>query len=188
MHAAEPSSDLDPAGHTPVGRFIAAVAMISTLFGIVAIVLLLAAVVIVCEVVLTRYFLGGSAIWQYEVITYAVIAATFLGSPYVLLTRGHVGVDLVPLFLPRRGRLALALLANLLGFLFCAVIAGYGFVFALTAYQTGQTAPTIAATPLWIPYASLPIGGLLLCLQYIADSLALITGRARPFGLEDENA
>ena len=57
--------------------------------------------------VFVRYVLKGSAIWQHEFVTFSLIGATFIGAPYVLLTRGHVNVDLLPLYLGPRGRLAL---------------------------------------------------------------------------------
>lgn len=46
--------------------------------------------------VVVRYVLGTSTIWQNEFVTFAVVAATLFGSPYVLLTKGHVNVDLLP--------------------------------------------------------------------------------------------
>mgnify|MGYP003693606893 FL=1 len=61
--------------------------------------------------VFVRYVLNQNTIWQTDFITYCLIAATFIGSPYVLLTRGHVNVDVLPLYLGPRGRFWLALFA-----------------------------------------------------------------------------
>ena len=77
-----------------VDRFIGAVAWLSRLGGIVAVALLLAAVLVICQMVFVRYVLQGSAIWQHEFVTFSLIGATFIGAPYVLLTHGHVNVDL----------------------------------------------------------------------------------------------
>ena len=61
----------------PVGRdsaldrFIAGVAWLSRLGGIVAAALLLAAVLVICQMVFVRYVLQGSAIWQHEFATFA---------------------------------------------------------------------------------------------------------------------
>jgi TRAP-type C4-dicarboxylate transport system permease small subunit len=38
---------------------------------------------------------------------------------------------------------------------------------------------------LWIPLAAMPLGIGLLVLQYLADIVALVTGRAPPFGIRD---
>ncbi|MCB1883506.1 MAG: TRAP transporter small permease [Geminicoccaceae bacterium] len=166
--------------------FIRAVGAVSTALGVVSILLLLAGVLVVCQLVLVRYVFAQSAIWQHEFVTYALIAATFLGSPYVLMTRGHVNVDLVPLYLPRGPRFALALLAAGLGFAFCLLLAFWSFFFFREVWLSGETGSTIWAPPLWVPRLSMPVGFGLMCLQYVADILALVTGREAPFGIEEE--
>ena len=55
---------------------------------------------VVCQMVFVRYVLNDNTIWQTDFVTYSLVAATFVGSPYVLLTRGHVNVDVLP-HLPR---------------------------------------------------------------------------------------
>ena len=102
--------------------FVQSVRRVSTVCGVLSVGLLLAAVLVVCQLVFVRYVLGASAIWQHEFVTYALVAATFLGSPYVLLTRGHVNVDLLPHYLGPRGKLLMALFASLLSLGFCAII------------------------------------------------------------------
>ncbi len=161
-------------------RFIAAVSALSSAGGVVAVGLLLAAVVVISEMVFVRYVLRASAIWQHEFVTYSLIAATFVGAPYVLLTRGHVNVDLVPLYLGPRGRLALAVVAHLVTLVFCAVLAWYGFAFWYDAWANDWHAETVWRPPLWIPYFAVPLGMGLLTLQALAGLLALLTGRQAP--------
>lgn len=69
--------------------------------------------------VVVRYLLAESTYWQTEFVTYLLISATFIGSPYVLLSRGHVNVNLLPMYLNQRARMALALFASLLSLAFC---------------------------------------------------------------------
>ena len=162
-------------------RLIAAVAALSAAGGVLAVGLLLAAVLVISEMVFVRYVLQGSAIWQHEFVTFSLIAATFVGAPYVLLTRGHVNVDLVPLYLGPRGRLALAIVAQLVTLLFCAVLTWYGFAFWHEAWANDWHAQTVWRPPLWIPYFAVPLGMGLLTLQALAGLVALITGRQAPF-------
>ncbi len=168
-----------------MGLFIGAVRRLSQFCGIVSVLLLMAAIVVVCHLVLVRYLLGGSAIWQHEFVTYSLIAATFIGSPYVLLTRGHVNVDLLPLYLGPRARLAVALLAALTALAFCLALTFTGILFCEEAWRENWRGDTVWAPPLWIPYLTLPLGMGLLTLQYLADILALVTGRDAPFGLPE---
>lgn len=172
-----------PTRRTALDRLIGVVEQLSILCGTIAVFLLLAAVLVVCHLVFVRYVLAESAVWQHEFVTYAVIGATFIGSPYVLLTRGHVNVDLVPHYLPHAARFGLALLAAALGLLFCALLAWRGYVFFEEAWISGETGATVWAPPLWIPRLAMPLGMGLMCLQYLADILALLTGREPPFGM-----
>jgi len=166
-----------------VDLFIAAVRRISCASGIVAGLLLLAAVLAVCHLVVVRYVLNESAVWQHEFVTYSLIGATFLGSPYVLLTRGHVNVDLLPLYLHGRARLALAYTAAVLGLLFCGLITWLGAGLWYEAWADGWRSDTVWGPPLWIPYLSMPLGMGLVVLQYAADLAAVLTGRESAFGI-----
>jgi len=164
---------------------------VSRLMGIISAALLLAAVSAVCHLVFVRYALNESAIWQHEFVTFSVIGATLLGSPYVLLHRGHVNVDLLPHYLGHRSKMALALFASGASFVFCAVLTYYGYTFWHESWANDWRAETVWAPPLWIPYAAIPLGFGLTALQYLADILALLTGRDQPFAgskLEVEDA
>ncbi len=163
--------------------FISAVRMLSHLCGVLAATMMGASVLVVTHMVLFRYILNESTVWQTDVVTYMLVAATFIGCPYVLMLRGHVNVDLVPLFLPQWARLALAFLAAGVGLLFCGVLAWKGLELTLEAYREGWQSSTVWKVHMWIPYAAIPVGLGLTCLQYMADVLALATGRDHPFGL-----
>lgn len=164
------------------------VGMVSDLCGIVAAALVGLAILVVCQMVVIRYFLNGSTIWQTEFVTFSLVGATFIGCPYVLKLKGHVNVDLLPNYLGDRGRYKLALLASSLGTLFCAVLTWKGYELFHEALVNGWTTDTIWALPLWIPYISLPIGIGLMTLQYVADIMALVSGDAMPFGMEPKRS
>ncbi len=162
--------------------FVESVRRLSVFCGVLAVGLLLAAVLVVCQLVFVRYALNLSAIWQHEFVTYSLVGATFLGSPYVLLTRGHVNVDLLPHYLGRRGRLALALVASALSLAFCLVLGWTSIDWWHEAFANDWRGETVWAPRLWIPWLAMPLGIGLLCLQYLADIVALLGGHAMPFG------
>ncbi|MEJ2061465.1 MAG: TRAP transporter small permease [Gammaproteobacteria bacterium] len=166
--------------------FIKLVATLSRLCGIASAAMIVSAVLVVCQMVTLRYLFDQSTSWQSEFVTYVLIAATFVGSPYVLLTRGHVNVDLLPMYLGHRARIVLALLASTIALIFCLLITWYGFSLWHEAWSKDWHSDTIWGVRLWIPYAAMPIGFAVLSLQYIADMLSLITGRELPFGLAPE--
>src|SRR6266567_1834905 len=102
-------------------RFIKMIEAISRASGMVAAGLIALGVFVVCEMVFERSVLGTNTVWQIDFVTNCLVAATFIGSPYVLMTRGHVNVDVLPLYLGARKRWWLALISMLLAMAFCAV-------------------------------------------------------------------
>jgi len=169
-----------------IDRFIRQVRRVSLLCGFVAAALIAAGVLVVCEMVFVRYALKVNTIWQTDFVTYCLIAATFIGSPFVLMTRGHVNVDVLPHYAGPRSRRRLALFAATLTIAFCMVIAVLTSLFWKEAWDNKWVSDTMWRARLWIPYASMPIGLGLLTLQSVADLLALVTGREPPFGISKE--
>ena len=152
--------------------------------GYVAAGLIALGVVIVCQMVFVRFVLNNNTIWQTDFVTYSLVAATFIGSPFVLMTRGHVNVDVLPLYLSDRPRYFLALVSTLLAISFCAVMLVLTAQYWREAWDQRWLSNTMWRVRLWIPYASMPIGLGILTLQYLVELANLISGREPPFGIE----
>lgn len=131
--------------------------------------LLAAAVLVVTQMVFIRYVFNASTVWQTEFVIYSIVAATFLGSPYVLIRRGHVGVDLLPHALPPRPRMIVEALSGLASLTFAVLLAWSGWLYFHDAWALGWTTATIWKLPLWIPLLPLPVGVGFLVLQYIVE-------------------
>lgn len=166
--------------------FIQAVRAASRLTGVIAALLIAAAVLVICDMVVERYLLNHTTIWQIDVVTYCIVAATFVGSPYVLMHRGHVNVDILPLWLNLRPRFWLAVGTMTLSIAFVATLWWLTSRFWYESYTENWKSNTVWRARLWIPYLSMPVGLGLLLLQYVAELLALATGRTPPFGLTVE--
>jgi len=167
-----------------VEQFAGAVRLISRLCGYFAAALIAVSVVIVCEMVFVRFVLNENTIWQTDFVTYSLVAATFIGSPYLLLTRGHVNVDILPHYVRGRARFYLALFSALLALAFCAVMTVLTAMFWYEAWDSRWVSDTMWRARLWIPYGAMPIGLFLLTLQYVVDIIKLVTGREPPFGIK----
>ena len=164
--------------------FVRGVRLLSKLCGYVAAALIGCSVIVVCEMVFVRYVLNQNTIWQTDFVTWSLVAATFVGSPYVLLTRGHVNVDLLPHHLGPRGRWWLALASIVMSLAFCLVLTVLTARFWLEAWDNRWVSDTMWRARLWIPYSSMPIGLTILTLQYVADLYCLVSGREPPFGIK----
>src|SRR5690606_33412500 len=97
----------------------------------------------------------------------------FIGAPYVLLTRGHVGVEVIELLLRGAALRRLNLVASVLGLAFCLVMAVASAMYWYAAWDGGWTTPTIDAISLWIPLAPMVLGFILLSLQYLVEILKI---------------
>lgn len=166
--------------------FIRGVTALSRAAATVASLMIVVAALVVCQMVFVRYVLGDSTYWQTEFVTFMLIGATLLASPYVLHERGHVNVDLLPMLLGPKGKLALALIGNFIAFAFIVIVAYTGFMLWLEYYETGWRSYTVWAPRLWIPMTFLPLGMILLALQYIAQTAAIVMGVEEPFNMEAE--
>jgi TRAP-type C4-dicarboxylate transport system permease small subunit len=164
--------------------FIRGVRLLSQACGIFAALLIAAGVIIVCQMVFLRYGLNESTIWQTDFVTFSLVAATFIGAPYVLLTKGHVNVDVLPIYLGPRKRWWLALIAITISLAFALVMAVLTFQFWHEAWENNWRSESMWRARLWIPYAAMPLGLGVLTLQYIVDLIELISGREPPFGME----
>jgi len=173
-------------GRHAVTYFVRAVKRLSQLCGYFAAALIALGVLVVCHMVFVRYVLSQHTIWQTDFVTYCLIAATFVGSPYVLMTRGHVNVDVLPHYLGERQRFWLALFSAGVSLAFCAVVTVLTFLFWKEAWDNRWVSDTMWRARLWIPYSSMPVGLGILTLQYVADIYNLVTGREPPFSINPE--
>jgi TRAP-type C4-dicarboxylate transport system permease small subunit len=166
--------------------YIRVVAFLSRVAGVTAAFFIGFAVLVICDMVIERYLFNLTTIWQIDVVTYFVVAATFVGSAYVLMTRGHVNVDVLPLHVAPKTRYWLALITILIGLAFVTLLFSVCTALWHEAWSKNWHSDTVWRAPLWVPYLSMPVGLGLLVLQYVAELLCLVTGRAPPFGIKEE--
>ena len=167
-------------------RFIRVVRAVSQACGVCAAGLIAVGVLVICGMVFERSALGNNAVWQIDFTTNCLIAATFIGSPYVLMTRGHVNVDVLPLHVGPRLRFWLALFSTLTAMAFVFVMAAFGCGFGREAWVHDWLSNPVWRERFWIPYAAMPAGLGLLGLQYVVELICLLTGREPPFGIRGD--
>ena len=167
----------------PVDRLVGAIRRLSQLAGIFAAGLFALSVLVVCQMVFVRYVLGKTTIWQTDFVIYSLVAATFVGSSYVLMTRGHVNVDVLPHYASPRFRFALAVFASLVTLAFAVTLTVLTFLFWKEAWDNSWVSDSMWRARLWIPYLSMPIGLGLLTLECIAGLIGLVRRHEAPFGM-----
>ena len=88
---------------------------LSRIGGIVATLLLVAAMVVISEMIFLRYVFRAPTYWETDFVVFSATAAIFIGAPYVLLRKGHVGVDVIEALLGDRARRRLRLVGSVFG-------------------------------------------------------------------------
>lgn len=146
-----------------------AIGWISEITGWIAAGMILSAVMLTCQMIFVRFVLNASTVWQTEVVVYLMVGATLLGLAFVQKHKGHVNVDLLPLWLGPKSARVLEIVTQLAALSVIGICLIYGFEFWHIAQSRGWTSDTVTAVPLWIPYLSIPVGFGLLALQIFAD-------------------
>ncbi|WP_425406787.1 TRAP transporter small permease [Hwanghaeella sp.] len=178
------SDGIDARRRHPVLR---AADALSTLCGWIAAAMIVASVMITCQMIFVRSVLNASTIWQTEAVVYLMVAATLLGLPYVQRLRGHVSVDLLPLALPRKMRRWLIALTLAAGIVVIAIMLYYGTELWHLAMSRNWKSDTVWGVPLWIPYLAMPVGFVIYLIQLCVDLFAVLAGLDPKLSLEEHH-
>ncbi|MEP7068039.1 MAG: TRAP transporter small permease [Usitatibacter sp.] len=155
---------------TGAAGFVRAVDRLSTGLAVVASVFMAAATLIICWMVIWRVT-GHSTYWEIEMAVYLVVAAVLVGSPYCLMTRGHIGVDLVSHLLSPRNRRHLERALAVLGMAVCLYLTWKGLELTIDSYGKHEGSGSSWNPPRWPFFAMMPLGLGLTALQYVAEML-----------------
>ena len=131
--------------------------------------------------ILVRYFLHISTDWQDEMAVFLLVGATFLSAPYVQSVRGHIAIEALEEFLPRKARRFRALVSDTVCLAFCGFFDWQCWLLLLEAIEDGRVTDSSWAPPLWIPYSLMTAGMTLLCLRFALQIVdALVSRRETP--------
>ena len=152
-----------------------------TLF-IVACLLLAGIVLIVSLEVVLRYFMRSPMGFVSEVVSYALVALTFLSAAWILKLDKHVRIDFVTSQLKPRQGAVLNIFTAILSAGLWLVIAWYSGQLTWHLFQTGEKISHSLLTPPKAPLvAVVPIGSFLLFVQSVRWVYTYLRGwRALP--------
>jgi TRAP-type C4-dicarboxylate transport system permease small subunit len=112
---------------------------------------------------IVRNLFGFSLQITDEVGGYLLVAVTFLSLSIAQVHGAYHQVELVQGRLSPRARLVSQLGFDILSLIACAVVTWQLARMNLNSWRSGDMAPTLLLTPLWIPQLSMPIGMALFC-------------------------
>lgn len=143
---------------------------------------LLAASILVITWMVAYRAMGYQNSWELETSIDMMVAAVFLGSPYTLRTKGHVGMELLESVLSDRGRCNLALVSHSVGLFVCLYLAWAGFNMTIEAYHSGEHSLGVWQALVWPRYAAMPVGMILTALQYFVEMQKTLGSGWAPLG------
>lgn len=148
---------------------------ISDVFGLLAGFLMgLGVVLILIEVVMRSVFNSTIYITQ-EYSGYFMAAITFFGLAYTLKEHGHIRLTFLHRIVkPGRGRVILDIYTFIIGLIVFGVVTYATFKFFLGSLTSGTQSLQLTKTYLAIPQSVMPLGSLLITLQFIAEILKSI--------------
>jgi len=126
--------------------------------------------------VVSRYFFPQNSIsYAEEAIVYLVIWAIMIVSSQLVRADGHVRPDLVLNVVPESVKRWMEEFNSVAAIVFCAGLAWYGWQVVGTALLIDEHSASDLRFPMWIYYAALPAGGLLMSMRYLIRLAGLVS-------------
>jgi C4-dicarboxylate transporter DctQ subunit len=118
--------------------------------------------------VVSRYFFPQQSIsYAEEVIVYLVIWAIMIVSSQLVRTDSHVRPDLVLKVVPAGVARWMEVFNCVAAVIFCGALVWYGRQIVAVALLIDEHSASDLRFPMWIYYAALPAGGLLMLIRYV---------------------
>jgi TRAP-type C4-dicarboxylate transport system permease small subunit len=95
--------------------------------------------------------------------------------------RGHIAIEALEEFLPRKARRFRALVSDIVCLAFCGFFDWQCWLLLLEAIDDGRVTDSAWAPPLWIPYSLMTAGMTFLCLRFFLQIVdAVLSKRKTP--------
>jgi len=117
--------------------------------------------------VFVRYFLGNPISEMFELVEYAIVFTTFLGTAYVLKVEGHVKMEVVLNRLSTRTQDLLNCVTSIICAIMWLLLTWYGAKVTLDYFQIGYYLPKLLSIPAGPIFLVIPLGGFLLFVQFL---------------------
>ncbi len=154
---------------------------LSALGGWIAVCAMVSALLLVLAEIFGRSLFNRTLYVTEEYSGYLMCVLTFCSLAYTLREKGHIRMVFLLRALSRAGRWRLNLVCHAVGFLFGIGFTAYCFDFFWDSVVSGSQSMQVSETYLAIPQFFMPLGALLLTLQFLGETLQdllLLSGAA----------
>jgi len=140
--------------------------LLNAMMGISCLLVLAMMLIITGDVILRNLGLQGIP-WSNEVSEDILYLMTLLAAPWLLRQGQHIRVDIVLRVLPTRLAWVLEWVGDIVGLLCCLYFVWYGTLITVASYSAGSIVIKTLITPEWWTLAPLPVGFVLLGIEFI---------------------
>lgn len=135
---------------------------------IIASSLLIITSLLVFTQVILRYQFNYSISWSEEVSRMMIAWFIFIGSSMAVRENAHVSMDALSAVISGKVEIVIGMIVDIVNIIFCIIIISAGIDMLRNAIAIGSMATSIKI-PLYIPYASVPVGVFLMLIRYIVN-------------------
>lgn len=146
-------------------RYLAAVDQMNKLLGFLLFAILAAVLISLSLQVLTRYVIEKPFGWTEELSRYLMVWMTFIGASLAVRHHRLIRVEVLVMKMTAKQRKYVYIFAGLVSILFYLLLIYFGF--QIISILSLQRSPALQL-PMYIPYLSVPVGGLFMVLNTIA--------------------
>ncbi len=141
---------------------------------LIAVAIMVSTVIIFANVVMRNF--GAGISWSEELVRYLFVLITFIGASVCVRKGAHLCVDVLPSLLSDKYRHVLMIIINLVSLIFVCVLTWLSAAMVQFSYTTGQLSPAIRL-PIYVVYAVIFIGALLMVIRYIHVIILVVRGQ-----------
>ena len=128
--------------------------------------------------VVSRYLLPGESIsYAEEIVVYLMVWAIMIVSSQLVRTDSHVRPDIVLNVVPAGVARWMEIFNCVVAIAFCAALTWYGWQVVRIASLIDEHSASQLRFPMYLYYAALPTGGILMSIRYAIRFAGLVVGR-----------
>jgi C4-dicarboxylate transporter, DctQ subunit len=120
----------------------------------------------VCYTIGMRYLFTQTTIWVMQTTEYALLWIVFLATTWLLRQGGHITTDLIYTHLQEKTKYKLDVIMFVIGGLACAVMVFFGINYTHRCIVKTINDVRAVTVPKWTIFVIIPIGSLLLTVQF----------------------
>ena len=120
----------------------------------------------VCYTIVMRFFFTQTTIWIMQTTEYALLWIVFLGTTWLLKEGGHITTDIIYTHLNNKTKQYLDCIMFVIGGLACVIMLYFGTTYIYECVAHSVTDVRAVTVPKWTIFIIIPIGSLLLTMQF----------------------